>query len=259
MTPIKSHPPRSPNHRSHPPPKGAFFSNQQNFKDDENLSLEEVTNLLLELTQQKVDTENRNAEISQRAEQLMGSCSIFESLFSPKLDEFNNAVIRYNDTKDAFYNLVQNEELPEKSINKQLETLHEKVTETQRKHVQCLETLVKFYENCVNNLTHVKVENAEMLELRIKNLDEIKKEKEKPPTPPPPPPPAPVPVIRENMAVALFDYKGGHRQAGTELIFSRGDEIQLEGAEESGWQKGHLLSEPNFDGWFPVSYVKKIE
>ena len=90
-----------------------------------------------------------------------------------------------------------------------------------------------------------------MLELRIKNLDEIKKEKEvtrlfwvasilrvpfeKPPTPPPPPPPAPVPVIRENVAVALFDYKGGHRQAGTELIFSRGNEIQLEGAEESGW------------------------
>ena len=55
------------------------------------------------------------------------------------------------------------------------------------------------------------------------------------------------------MAIALFDYTGGHRP-DSELVFKEDDLIEiLERPEKGGWWRGRKLGK---EGWFPQSYVE---
>lgn len=55
------------------------------------------------------------------------------------------------------------------------------------------------------------------------------------------------------MARAVYDYAGTGN--GTELLFSKGDEIVILQKHESGWWEGELNGNI---GWFPAEFVEEV-
>jgi len=203
----------------------------------------------------KITAENQS--IIQNVEVMQSGCTMFQSGFEHKLDQYMNEVIpKYTTQNQAFVSLVQKQEIPEKNIQTQLEKLHEKVKKTQKDHMAALSALTRFYENCVVNLPKVKVQSTDELDEQMARLEQQRQKMKKAP---PPKPPVFIAQPPQNQAIALCDYPGGYHTE-KELLFKINDVIVLTHTEDeaSGWFQGHLKSQPETVGWFPASYCQRL-